>query len=234
MNGLIRKAGLFTLGALFLAGVAAAGVPQAGNSSIGTGIPLGAGSTSGGVQGDVDNGIEVVSPAAARTFTIRDANNIAVTNVAVTIDFSACTTGEFRLCGTQTGAGITIDCTARTITATTNGLGQVTFAVAGHSNGTPALNTPCATVSSLGQPLGTLRVSAYDDGSGGITGSDLGRVLSDRSAYIASTANYRMRSDFDGDGDVDGGDLGAMLSERAATIATGQGAFSCAGGVTCP
>src|SRR5262245_4627822 len=78
MNGLIRKAGLLALGALFLAGVAAAGVPTQANSTLTLGIPLGAGSTAGGGQWDVDNGIEVVSPGCSRTFTIRDANNIAV------------------------------------------------------------------------------------------------------------------------------------------------------------
>jgi hypothetical protein len=233
MNGLIRKAGFFSLGALFLAGMAAAGVPQAANSTLTPGIGLGAANSAAGAPNGVDEAIETVSPAGERTFTIRDANNIAVTNVAVTIDFSACTTGEFRLCGTQTGAGITIDCTARTISATTDGLGQVTFRVAGRSNGTPALNTACASVSSLGQPLGTLRVSAFDDGVGS-SGGWIGRVLTDRQAYIASSANYRMRSDFDGDADVDGGDVGAALTERQATISTGQGAFSCAGGVTCP
>jgi hypothetical protein len=232
MNGLIRKAGLFTLGALFLAGVAAAGVPQQANSTLTPGITLAGGTTAGGSPGDVDNSIESVSPSGQRTFTIRDANNIAVTNVAVTIDFSACTVGQFRLCGTQTGTGITIDCTARTITATTNGLGQVTFAVAGHATGASTPNTPCATVTSLGQPLGTLRVGAFDDGSSGVTVGDIGRVLSDRSAFLGAT--YNMRSDLDNDGDIDVGDIGAILNERALALAGTGSTFSCAGGVTCP
>jgi hypothetical protein len=205
------------------------------NSTLTPGIPLVGGTTIAGSPGDVDNSIETASPAGDRTFTIRDANNIAVTNTAVTIDFSTCTTGEFRLCGTQTGAGITIDCTARTITATTNGLGQVTFRVAGHTTGAgTGPNTPCATVTSLGQNLGTLKVAAYDDGSGGVTVGDLGRVATDRAQYVISTANYRQRSDFDSDSDVDVGDLGAMATERAAAVAGTGSAFSCAGGVTCP
>jgi hypothetical protein len=230
MNGLIRKAGLFTLGALLLASMAVAGVPNATNSTLTLGLPLCGGSTAGGSA----EGVEVVDPAGARTFTIRDGNNVAVPNVVVTIDFSTCTTGEFRLCGTQTGTGMTINCAARTISGTTNGLGQVTFNVSGHTVGSPAVNTPCAVVTSLAQNLGTLRLSAFDDGSGGVTGGDVGRVLSDRAAYIASTGNYRMRSDFDGDADVDGADVGGMLSVRAATITSSTQAFSCAGGVTCP
>lgn len=230
MNSLIRKAGLFTLGALFLASMAVAGLPNGTNSTLTLGLPLCGGSTSGGSP----DGIDVVDPSQGRTFTIRDGNNVAVPNVLVIIDFSTCTTGEFRLCGTQTGTGMTISCGARTISGTTDGLGQVTFRVAGHSVGSPAVNTPCASVSSLGQPLGTLRLSAFDDGSGGVTGGDVGRVLSDRIAYIASTANYRQRSDYDGDADVDGADVGAMLSVRVATIGSGTQGFSCAGGVTCP
>jgi hypothetical protein len=233
MNSLIRKAGLFTLGALFLASMAVAGLPNGTNSSIGTGLALGGGSTAGGSPDGVD-GIDVVDPATARTFTIRDGNNVAVPNVLVIIDFSACTTGEFRLCGTQTGSGMTINCGARTISGTTDGLGQVTFRVAGHSVGSPAVNTPCASVSSLGQPLGTLRLAAYDDGSNGVNFGDEGRFLADLKAYITLPANYRMRSDFDGDGDVDFGDEGAFLAVLQSTLSTGTSAFSCAGGVTCP
>jgi hypothetical protein len=230
MNSLIRKAGLFTLGALLLASMAVAGVPNGTNSSIGSGIPLVGGSTAGGSA----EGIEVADPAGARTFVIRDGNNVAVPNVVVIIDFSTCTTGEFRLCGTQTGTGMTINCGLRTISGTTDGLGQVTFRVSGHSVGSPAVNTPCATVSSLGNGLGSLRLSSYDDGVGGVSPTDVARVLSDRLAYILNVANYRMRSDFDGDGDVDPTDVASMLADRLSTILTGAAAFSCAGGVTCP
>jgi hypothetical protein len=232
MNGLIRKAGLFTLGALLLASMAVAGVPNMTNSSVGTGIPLGVSTTAGGSPDGVES--QPVHPSLNRTFTIRDGNNVAVPNVVVTIDFSGCTTGEFRLCGTQTATGVTINCGARTVSATTDGLGQVTFAVAGQTTGITTVNGPCAVVTSLAQTLGTLRVSAVDDGTAHIGGSDVGRVLSDRAAYIANAANYRMRSDFDSDADVDGPDVGAILTLRAADIASGVGFFSCAGGVTCP
>jgi hypothetical protein len=232
MNGLIRKAGLFTLGALLLASMAVAGVPNMTNSSVGTSFPLGVSSTSGGSPDGIES--QPVHPSLNRTFTIRDGNNVAVPNVVVTIDFSGCTTGEFRLCGTQTASGVTINCGARTVSATTDGLGQVTFAVAGHTNGATTVNGPCAVVSSLAQTLGTLRLSAFDDGTNHISGADVGRALTDRAAYIANTANYKMRPDFDGDADVDGADVGSMLTLRNADIVSGVGFFSCPGGVTCP
>jgi len=235
MNGLIRKAGLFTLGALLLASMAAAGVPNGTNSTIDAGVVLGCASTGAGAPNGVE-AIDVADPAILKTWTIRDGNNVAVPNVLVCIDFSACTANQFRLCSYQTGGGLgtTVNCTAKTVCATTDGLGQVTFAVLGHiSTGGPQTNGACAQVTSLGQNLRLVRVAGYDQGVGGMDPGDVTRVLGDSFAYTSTAgADYRMRSDFDGDGTVGPGDVAYALARSFQTTSTGTGAFSCS--TPCP
>jgi len=241
MNGLIRKAGVFTLGALLLASMAVAGVPSSNNSTLPTGITLSGASTVGGSP----DGVESSSSFAAKTFTIRDGNNVAVPNVAVVIDFSACT--KFKICSVQTQSPtVTVNCAAATVSAVTNSLGQVTISVVGRYDTDPGVSplpaspcpvsqAPCATVTSLGQPLGSLHLASYDDGASGVNPGDVSRVLADRVCYnggascaVPAPALFR-RSDLDYNCTVDPADISLMLAALQDKNLTGSSAFSCSG-----
>jgi hypothetical protein len=250
MNSLIRKAGLFTLGALLLASMAVAGIPNGSTSDFGP-TPgamsfVGASSAAGSPAGT--EGIDVTDPAGLETWTIRDGNSVAVPNVLVVIDFSGCPGLHF--CTVQNHPGMTLNCTLRTITATTNGLGQVSFNVVGYAENPggglgPGPSAPCANVTSLGQPLKSLVMSAYDQGpgTGGVNPADGSLVDADRFAWIQTACVgpgplpagcvYHTRSDFNGDGSQNPADRSLWSALRVATIQTGTSAFSCSA-LSCP
>jgi hypothetical protein len=78
--------------------------------------PIIVGNSSGTAIGGAPAGFDV---------SMRDANNVAMPGVVVTLDFSA--TG-MKLYAVQ-DAGTTVDCAARTVSRTTDALGRVNFAL---------------------------------------------------------------------------------------------------------
>jgi hypothetical protein len=232
MNGLIRKATLLTVGGLLVAGAAGAGVPSNANSTQPAGLLL------VGYWNPPD-------PRGTFTYTIRDANNVAVgAGVTVVFNFSACT--DVRLCSTETTGNtpFVISGAAKTITTSTDGLGQVTMTIVGggNSGGTPRPGpyTPagqaCVTVTAGGQPLNAKNVATLDEStSGGANGPDLTVWLADFGAYAGGVGPYRGRSDFNLSGAIDGPDLTMYLSafgEAAGGAGTGT-VLSC-GDITIP
>ena len=217
MTGLVRKATLLSVCGLVAASVAMAGVPSAGNSTIGTGITLVG--TAGGV----------VDVKGQKLIVVRDALNNPVQNSTVTINFTACTTAgaELRLCSTQPQAGVGVSCGNHEVVALTDASGIATFRVVGNAlnpgGGSPGLpaagfGTAGAVVKADGVTLGTLNVGAYDqNGAGGVGSVDLALVANDRFSVnnvTANTGNFRGRSDFNGDGFVNSVDLALEAQVR--------------------
>lgn len=155
MTGLVRRATLFTAVGLVAAGAALAGVPSSGTSTIGNIIQLG-GRTSAGVA-DVK---------CTKTITVRDAANNVVPNSSVVINFSTCYSNEIRIASPGATFNQTVNCGARTVSATTNASGVATFQVVGASNittsGAVGAGEGCAAVSADGIPLGNLSVATPD------------------------------------------------------------------------
>lgn len=223
MTGLIRKATLLTVCGLLAASAALAGIPSAGTSSLDDGA------------GPEPNGLVLVgttNPPDAKghkTIVVRDGAGVVVAGVQVTINLSGCT--GLRLCSVQGHPGVTVNCGDKTVSATTNSLGQVTFRVVGGTNntvnGTPSNGTTaCASVAAGGVPLGTYRVGFIDqDNVNGVNVTDLGRFVAD---FFDATP-YQQRSDYDGDGDNDVTDLSFLVG---AIFAAGS-PNSCAVGQTC-
>src|SRR5215831_2067226 len=119
MTGLVRKATLLSVCGLLGAGVAMAGVPNPGNSVIGTGMNL-VGTTGG-----------VADVKGQKLIVVKDAGGTPVQNSTVVIDLSACTAVDVRLCSTQPAAGVGVSCANHTVVALTDVTGTATFDVVG-------------------------------------------------------------------------------------------------------
>jgi hypothetical protein len=199
------------VGGLLAAGMAMAGVP---NSALSTqpGALL--------IKGD---GSE---PTVIMIYTIRDANNVAVgAGVTVVLDFSACYP-QMKLCDAQ-GAGLVVNCVAKTVTGSTDGLGQVTFALAGMPvAGLVAPATAnCATVVAGGQPFNSLLATASDVTlSGGAAGAGDLAELQCEILGINCPAAYNAKHDLDRNGSNGAGDLGFLVT----AFVDGVGPTSCA------
>jgi len=225
MTGLVRKATLLSVCGLLGAGVAMAGVPDAGHSVIGTGINV-VGTT--GSNADVKGLKQIV---------VKDASGTPVQNSTVVINFSACTAADIRLCSTQPFPGMGVSCANKTVVSLTDATGTASFEVVGFAlnpgggtTGSPAAGygSNGASVSADGVPLGFLTVGAPDENdTGGVGSADLGLWLNDRFS-ITGPANFRGRSDYNGTNTVDSSDLGAWLNIRFG----GGSTVSC--GSVCP
>jgi hypothetical protein len=227
MTGLVRKATLLSVCGLlaFAAGVAVAGVPDAGHSVIGTGINL-IGATAG-----------VPDPHGLKQIVVKDAGGTPVQNSTVTINFAASTAADIRLCASQPFAGMGVSCANHELVALTDATGTASFTVLGGANnvGGGILGAPApgfglggATVKADGVLLGTLDVGAADqNNNGGVNVTDLALFLNDRFS-ITGPANYRGRSDYNGSGTVDVTDLALFLQIRFGN----QSSLSCA--ASCP
>lgn len=227
MTGLVRKATLLSVCGLLGASAVMAGVPNAGNSSIGSGITLVG--TAGGVA-DVKG---------QKLIVVRDALNQPVQNSTVTINFSAAANGsDIRLCSTQPFAGVGVSCGNKEVVALTDATGTATFRVVGHSinpgGGTPGAPAPgfgagAATVKADGVTLGTLTVSTADEnGAQGCNTVDLALMLNDNFSDVPATAaNERGRSDFNADGKVNVVDVALFLNIKNANGSTASCAVDC-------
>lgn len=229
MTGLFRKATLLSACGLLSASAAMAGVPSQAQSNIGIGITLIA--TTGGVA-DVKG---------QKAIVVKDALGNPVQNSTVTIDFSASTSQDMRLCSTQPFAGVGVSCGTHVVVALTDATGTATFRVVGGAvnpgGGTPGSpaagsGTAGATVKADGVTLGTLNVSGADENNAGGVGTvDLALAANDRFSctnVTPNTGNFRERSDFNGDGLVNTVDLALIAQIRFA----GGSTISCAS--TCP
>jgi hypothetical protein len=221
MTGLLRRATLFTALGLLAAGAALASVPNASNSDIGVSITI------AGREGD-----GTVDRMTQKSFTIRDGAGNPVANSVVIINFTNCTSQDMRLCDTQPHAGLTVNCGAKTVSATTNSSGVATFRIVGWavnltgSGSSAGAGQGCATITADGVPMGSLTVSSPDqDGNGAVGLGDFILFVNDRFSCTGvgtctGSGNGRGRSDFDGDGSVALADLIAFVNYR----------FGCAGG----
>jgi hypothetical protein len=210
MTGLVRKATLLCGAMLIVACVANAGVPNAANSPVPTGIQLGA--TTGGV----------VDPAAQVVITVRDASNNPVANSLVEVLLGNCyndANADIKLCNTQPFPGLTFNCTGRVVAAVSDASGQATFRIVGDASAvlvgglpSPGITTACGIVRADGTVINNgnpVYVGAYDlNGSGGVNGADLSLELNN---VLNSPANYRARADLNGTGTCNGADLSLSL-----------------------
>jgi hypothetical protein len=233
MNHLIRKATLLAIGALLVAGAANAGAPSSANSVKPVGLQLVETNGTGGP------GPDAVDPLGNITFVIRDAVPNPIPNAQVKISFAGCP--HIQLSSDLKRTDATIDCSAKTVTTTTNASGVAVFAIVGKYSGlgatfpdpdpVPGLYPGCATVTVTvpGFPPAiypNLIASVYDlNGGSGVDGGDLSLALGDRFG-----GNYAEKSDFDVTGTpgaVTGGDLSVALGARFGGGSTVTGANFC-------
>ncbi len=218
MTGLIRKATLLAVGALLVAGVAAAGVPNSATSTVPPVLF---------VKGNGAEGTSIM------VFTIKDANSVAVANAPVVINFAACY-DQMKLCNAQ-GAGLTVDCTAKTVTGTTDGVGQVTFRLAGApvTGVIPTTPVACASLVVGGQPFPNLQASAYNvsllvgNTAGGVDAGDLASMIC-KILGVNCPGAYDAGFDVDRNGALSAADLSFTIS----CLLDGSGVANCA--TLCP
>jgi len=229
MTGLVRKATLLSVCGLLGASVAMAGVPSAGNSVIGTGINLVG--TAGGVA-DVKG---------QKLIVVKDAGGTPVQNSTVTINFSASTASDIRLCSVQPFSGVGVSCSNKEVVALTDASGTATFRVVGfavNAGGAVSPNPPAAgygaggaTVKADGVLLGTLTVGAYDqNGTAGCSSVDLALVANDKFAFAWSGGglpSLRGRSDFDSNNQITSVDLALAATAKFALGSTASCASAC-------
>ena len=185
MTGLVRKAMLLSVCGLLFAGAAMASVPSAANSTVPTGIKLVG--TSGGVA----------DPLGQFTVTVRDLAGSLIPNSAVVIDVSG-NTPDIKIQSTQPFAGLTTDCTTKTVRALTNVGGVATFRIVGRSTPGAAATFLKGKIFADGvllTPSG-ITIAAYDlDGSGGVGANDLSVWVGD---FLGSIPAGRSDLDFSG------------------------------------
>jgi hypothetical protein len=196
---------------LLVAGAAMAGVPSAGTSTQPT----------NSVIKIVGHG-SPPDPAGTITYTIRDASNNPVPGSVVICNFSAC--GDVRICSSDVGAGMTINCGAHTVTGVTNASGQVSIVVCGASSaGAPSFGK-CIAVTADGVVLNNLNGATADyDGINGCNLLDVSACYGDVQAGTG-----RKRSDYNGDGTVNLLDVSAEYG----IVAGGGSPLSCS--TLCP
>jgi hypothetical protein len=197
MTGLIRKATLFSVVGLVVAGVAMAGVPNEATSTVPNLIKIGGGPPAPGM------GTSAVDPAAVVTYVIRDANNTPVPNASVVLNFAACT--DIVLAN---GAGIA--CGPKTFTGTTDGIGQLSVGIRGVGNGggSPRAVCNCVHVTAGGQPFSDVGAAAFDkDGVNGVGAGDLSLLIGD---FVS--VGEECRSDYSGNDTVGAEDLSFLIN----------------------
>ena len=214
---------IFTTAGLLIASHASGQVPDAGNSSMPSGLQL-VGSAGG-----------IVDPAGKAMMTIRDAAGIPVPiGTPVTIDFFNCTinpNNDLHVCMNQTFPGVSLvgACPANPVFgAITGPFGVVEFRLLGHATAgpgnTPGVTAGCAVVRAGVPPviMTVLRVGAYNlDGVGGVTAADQALFLA---TFFSSPAGYRTRADYNGDGLCNSADFSKFLSVEF----SGASAVKCA------
>lgn len=206
MTGTIQKATLLVACGLFIASIAAAGVPSPTNSTMNTRINL-VGYNAAAT--DPNNAADSVATGAKFTVTVRDLANNAIAGSNVVIDFSAANT-DFQVATTQPYHSEVVTCATNQVSNFSNASGVVTFVVVGGNRATGAVHAPnSGKVYADGVLLGNIGIGVYDrDGANGVKLADLGYFAGD---YF-SVAHNQDRSDYDGNGSVALADLGAFAS----------------------
>lgn len=239
MTRLAQKAAFITTIGLLTAAAAMAGVPNAGQSNLNNGCSLGAGCSQEGVLllGGQNSG-GTVDANCEKSVLVKDAGGNPVANSVVIINFANCYTGgDVRISSTQLFAGLTVNCGAHTVSATTNASGIALFRIQGYSNvlaGTAAgAGEGCATVTADGVPLGQYSV-ATPDMNGANGGSALGVTGGDTTLYNANrfggAGAYRPRANFARSAVtqvIDGGDTTIYNKFRFLGGSTTNGATAC-------
>lgn len=242
MSRLAQRAAFLTTIGLLTAAAAMAGVPNAGQSNLNNGCSLIGGCTQEGVLllGGQNSG-GTVDLNCEKQVLVKDAGGNTVTNSVVIINFSNCYTGgDVRISSTQPFAGLTVNCGAHTVSATTNGSGIAVFRVEGYSNVAVAPPTipagageGCATVTADGVPLGSYSVGTPDlNGANG--GTNLGVNIGDTTLYngnrFGGPAAYRPRANYarsSGTQVIDIGDTTIYNKFRFLGGSTTNGASAC-------
>jgi hypothetical protein len=218
MTGLVRKATLLVLCGVLFAVAANAGVPSASNSTKPACIAL-IGTKSG-----------VADPVGAFTVTVRDLANNPIANSTVVVDFSSeySAPADCRIGNAQPAAGLTVDCTAKTVRATTNGAGVASFNIVGgaqNAGNSPGRGAGGGKLFADGVFLANVTVQAYDqDGVGGVGANDLSAWLGDK---FGAGAPYYGRSDYDCNGSIGANDLSIWLGVKFAANSTSSAAAYC-------
>jgi hypothetical protein len=235
MTGLVRKATLFAVCGLLVAGVAMAGTPDPSTSTIGTIIQLG--DTTTIVQAAGGGFTENSATARSnKTVVVRDIANAFVAGATVRAYFGNCYGFEIRLANHQpshpnpSGNPPGFDCATRVVTALTDVNGVATFRIIGSTNlvsgGAAGAPEGCCTITAQapGGPevtLGTNSVAVADlQGANGMNGVDFTFYLAVR---FGGAGGYRPRCNYVGAaGTVDGQDTVAFLGYRWGDGTTGN------------
>lgn len=219
MTGLVRKATLLVLCGVLFAVAANAGVPSASNSIKPSCIAL-VGTKSG-----------VVDPVGQFTVTVKDLANNVIANSTVVVDFSqeyGPSPADCRIGNAQPFAGVTVDCTAKTVRATTNISGVATFNIVGgaqNAGNSPGRGAGGGKIFADGVFLSNVTVQAFDqDGVGGVGANDLSAWLGDK---FAPGAPYFGRSDYDCNASIGANDLSVWLGVKFASNSTSSAAVYC-------
>ena len=223
MIRLVCKATLLAALGVMIAGAVMAGVPNAAQSNLNGSILQLGGSAAG-----------VVDVRCEKQILVRDAALNPVANSVVIINFATCALSEIRLSTTQPHPGLTVNCAARTVSATTNASGIAVFRVLGGSNVLASADAGaadgCASVTADGVPLGNLSVATADMnaanvGGAGVTGTDTVLFTGNR---FGGPALYRPRANFAGVvGSIDGVDTVQFTGYRFGGGSSANGATFC-------
>jgi hypothetical protein len=219
MIRLVSRATLFLALGLLVAGAAMAGVPNAANST----LPA------------VANAIFVMGvPSDAQALiqvTVRDAANNPVNNSVVVLNLNAC--NDYVNLSTAVGAGNTINCGAKTVSATTNssGIAQIRISGVGRDGAAAPAGQFCASVTADGVPLGSMIAAAFDlQGVAGVNATDLGAMVCKLNAPGSGcVAGYNGRFDLNRDNSLGATDLGRLI-----TCLTSPAATTTSASVFCP
>ena len=161
-----------------------------------------------------DNGGTVTDPYGEFTVTMKDNLLMPMPGVTITVDFGNCCP-DVKLSNTQLGAGVSHAVNSSKVSAVTDNSGVATFRIEGATSGSLSPLTRregCALITATvfgsisilltnGIDHPTVLVATPDlagtVGTPGVDITDLAVWLSDKNAYVSSTANYRQRSDLD-------------------------------------
>lgn len=205
MTALVRRATLLAVGGLLLGGTAMAGPPNPHNSTkpahfiaVGYTAPLPPGA----------------DPYGRVTYIIRDDLNSVQSGNRVELRFGNCTDLLVSKVATEMQGNVTVNCATNAVFGTTDGLGELTFAVVARGNGTgpPRANRDCVEVfvgegGSFQQWANVSVATADRDGAGGVGAADFGLLISD---FVLNPSAGR--SDLDDSGGVGAGDFGIMTA----------------------
>ena len=228
MTGLVRKATLLIGCGLMLAGAAMAGLPHAGNSTLG--IVTVADFYNFAPAAPQDGQIQTHTLSTC----IRDIDNNPVPFVTVTVDFSTCGT-NVEMAATQEDPDVTVNCALETCTKTADAAGCIELGPFLAKTGVnvpgwpdapgnvPARNIGpsdpilCASVYAGSFLMGTasVHVNRFDsDLDLDVDAGDRGFTLDAEGQFFGGappTPPYRVFYDYDYDHDVDAGDRGLVL-----------------------